>query len=201
MENDRLQMKDKNPGNKKRIKKLIDLLKSLKGEKPDYENLDHSDYSQTEEEYQEEQKKWIETMKKKKDKSFSIHPIGFVKKMDEKTWIEIDSQYKDAMLGLEGFSNIHVFFWFHENDTQEGRSRMQVHPRGDPKIPLTGVFATHSPLRPNLVGMTLCKILSIQGTVIEIESIDARDNSPVIDIKCYIPYEKNINEVTVPGWV
>ena len=133
--------------------------------------------------------------------SFQIFPVGTVSKKEEVTWIEIFEPYSDGLLGLDGFSHIQVLFWFHENDTTDQRKTLRVHPRKDKKIPLTGVFATHSPLRPNLVGVTTCKIKSIQDRRIEIEDIDAFDGTPVIDIKCYIPGSTSGSEVRVPGWV
>ena len=68
-----------------------------------------------------------------------------------------------------------------KNDTFEKRRVLRVHPRKDPSNPLTGVFATHSPQRPNLIGLTVCKIISIYDNIIKIEDIDALDDSPVID--------------------
>ena len=73
--------------------------------------------------------------------SFELFPIGVVRKSDAAVWLEIYEPYRDAMLGLDGFSHVMVFFWFHENDTPEGRSVLRVHPRKDPANPLTGVFA------------------------------------------------------------
>ncbi len=133
--------------------------------------------------------------------TYQVYPIGRIEKQERRTWVKIDSKYRDGMKGLEGFSHINVLFWFHENDIPEQRKILQVHPRKDPKNPLTGVFATHSPVRPNLVGLTRCEIISIQDTTIEIKEIDARDNTPVIDIKCYIPSDKEDNGVGVPKWV
>ena len=133
--------------------------------------------------------------------SFQIFPVGAVGKKEEATWIEIFEPYCDALLGLEGFSHIQVLFWFHENDTADRRKTLRVHPRWDKKNPLTGVFATHSPLRPNLIGFTLCKIKSIQDRRIEIEEIDAFDGTPVIDVKCYIPGSISNSVVRVPDWV
>ena len=133
--------------------------------------------------------------------SFQIFPVGVVSKKEEATRIEIFEPYGDALLGLEDFSHIHVFFWFHENDTADRRKTLRVHPRKDKKIPLTGVFGTHSPLRPNLIGITICKIKSIRNRRIEIEDIDAFDGTPVIDIKCYIPGSTSEANVRVPDWV
>jgi tRNA (adenine37-N6)-methyltransferase len=133
--------------------------------------------------------------------AYTIHPVGLIRKKDDTAWIEICAEYLEAMLGLEGFSHIHVLFWFHENDTPELRRTLQVHPRKDPLNPLTGVFATHSPKRPNLIGLTRCRILGIEGNRIAIDAIDARDGSPVIDIKCFIPDAQPLADVRLPDWV
>ena len=132
-------------------------------------------------------------------RSFSISPIGGVRKTDDDTCIEIFDDYVDGLMGLEGFSHIFVFYWFHQNDTPEKRKTLQVHPRKDPRNPLTGVFATHSPLRPNLIALTRCKIDALANNIIEIDEIDAHDGTPVIDIKCYIPPEDEA--VRLPDWV
>ena len=133
--------------------------------------------------------------------TYTLHPIGLIRKKDDTAWIEIFAEYREAMLGLAGFSHIHVFFWFHENDTAEHRRTLQVHPRKDPSNPLTGVFATHSPKRPNLIGLTRCRILGIEANRIAIDAIDARDGSPVIDIKCFIPGAQPLADVRLPDWV
>ena len=133
--------------------------------------------------------------------SFRIVPVGMVRKTDTIVGLEVFADYTDALLGLDGFSHIMVLYWFDQNDSTDKRRVLQVHPRKDPRNPLTGVFATHSPQRPNLIGLTVCKIISIHGDVIEIEDIDALDGSPVIDIKCYIPGSTRENEVRLPDWV
>jgi len=132
---------------------------------------------------------------------FHLFPVGVVRKTGDVVSIDLFDKYKDALLGLDGFSHIVVFFWFHQNDIPEKRKVLQVHPRKDPQNPLTGVFATHSPQRPNLIGLTVCKIISIHEDSIEIEDIDAFDGSPVIDIKCYIPGSVPASDVRLPGWV
>jgi tRNA-Thr(GGU) m(6)t(6)A37 methyltransferase TsaA len=133
--------------------------------------------------------------------SFFINTIGVVRKRDDGARIEIFDEYADGLLGLEGFSHIFVFYWFDQNDTSEKRKTLQVHPRKDPSNPLTGVFATHSPLRPNPIALTLCKIVAITGNIIEIEKIDAYDGSPVIDIKCYVPASVEDKDVRLPDWI
>jgi len=133
--------------------------------------------------------------------SYTIHAIGVVRKKGDCVRLEIESRYRDALLGLDDFSHIWVYYWFHRNDTSEKRQVLRVHPRKDENLPLTGVFATHSPLRPNLIAMTRCRILTVVGTTITIDDIDALDGSPVIDIKCYIPPKQPVKDLRIPGWV
>ena len=133
--------------------------------------------------------------------SFQVFPVGVVRKRQAACWIEIFAPYADALLGLAGFSHIQVLFWFHKNDTAQRRKTLRVHPRKDKNNPLSGVFATHSPLRPNPIGLTLCKIKSIEDLKIKIEDIDAFDETPVIDIKCYIPSSVAESTIRLPDWV
>ncbi len=136
------------------------------------------------------------------DDRYIVRPVGMVHKTEERARLEIYPPYREALLGLEGFSHVQVLFWFHENDTSEGRSYLQLHPRRDPANPLTGVFATHSPLRPNLVGLTICRVLSVSlaDGIVKLDAIDARDGSPLVDLKCYIP-PGDLGPVRVPSWV
>ena len=133
--------------------------------------------------------------------TFQIFPVGIINKTEAEIWIDIFEPYGDALLGLEGFSHILVLFWFHENDSADRRKTLRVHPRKDEKNPLTGVFGTHSPLRPNLIGLTRCKLISIKDRRIEIDDIDAFDGTPVIDIKCYIQDSLPESEIRLPPWV
>ena len=132
---------------------------------------------------------------------FQIQAIGRVTKEQDAVWIELEARYEPGLLGLEGFSHIEVLYWFHRNDTPQMRGTLQIHPMKDPANPLTGVFATHSPRRPNLIALTVCEVLAVEGTRIRIADIDAEDGSPVIDIKCFIPRSAEDLEVRVPRWV
>jgi tRNA-Thr(GGU) m(6)t(6)A37 methyltransferase TsaA len=76
-----------------------------------------------------------------------------------------------------------VLYWFDRNDTPQKRSMLRVHPRGNPDNPLRGVFATRSPLRPNPIALSQVNVLSVRGSLIEIDGIDAFDDTPVLDIK------------------
>ena len=63
---------------------------------------------------------------------------------------------------------------------------LQVHPRGDPEIPIAGVFATRSPDRPNPLGLHRVTVREISGTRLRIGPIEAIDGTPVVDIKAVL---------------
>lgn len=132
---------------------------------------------------------------------FQVFPVGRVHKTEASTEIEIYEEFSDALLGLDSFSHIMVLYWLHENDTPEKRRILQVHPRKDPKNPLTGVFGTHAPVRPNPVAVTTCRMIAITANRLRIDDIDAFDGSPVIDIKAYMPDKAPLQGLKVPGWV
>ena len=116
-------------------------------------------------------------------KEFTVYPIGYVRKAEGRTTIVLEEKYRPALLGVGDLNEIWVLWWFDRNDTPEKRAILQVHPRGNPANPIRGVFATHSPVRPNLIAMTRCKVISVKDNVIEIEGIDAFADTPVLDIK------------------
>lgn len=136
-------------------------------------------------------------------KEFTMRPIGWVRKAKGKTEIVLNKQYQSGLLGLDGFSHIYVYWWFDRNDTAEKRAILQIHPSppGNMAHPLTGVFATRSPFRPNLIGMTLCKIVAVKDDVIEIEGIDAFADTPVLDIKPHVPRFDSAPGATIPWWL
>jgi tRNA (adenine37-N6)-methyltransferase len=114
---------------------------------------------------------------------FEVHPIGRIQKTDTHTFIVIDKKYESGLKGLEKHDYVNIVYWFDKNDTPKKRAILQVHPRADKQNPLTGVFATHSPFRPNLIAISQCDIISVKQNIIEIKEIDAFDGSPVLDLK------------------
>ena len=94
-------------------------------------------------------------------------------------WLEVYSEFSEALDGLSAGDDVIVLTWFHESQ----RSVMKVHPRSDPERPLTGVFATRSPDRPNPIGLHRVTILEIDGNRLHIAPIEAIDGTPVVDIK------------------
>jgi tRNA-Thr(GGU) m(6)t(6)A37 methyltransferase TsaA len=144
-----------------------------------------------------------ETVNEKENKTFfKLYPVGEVEKQSGSTKLRIFSRYHDALKGLDGFSHILVFYWFDRNDTPKKRNTLQVHPHGNKKNPITGVFACRAPVRPNLIAISLCKVLSIKNDIITVDKIDAFNGSPILDIKPYIPSIDNEPKgVRVPDWL
>lgn len=114
---------------------------------------------------------------------FQVSPVGWVRKTDDRTIIEIDRRYQSALLGVANLEAIWVLYWFDRNDTPEQRAILQVHPRRNPDNPLRGVFATRAPVRPNLIALSRCRVISVSDNIIEIDAIDAFPDTPVLDIK------------------
>jgi tRNA-Thr(GGU) m(6)t(6)A37 methyltransferase TsaA len=131
---------------------------------------------------------------------FIMRPIGSVHKENGNTTLVLNKEFEPALRGLDGFSHVWVFWWFDRNDAPNKRSVLQVHPRGNIKNPLTGVFACRSPARPNLIGLTLCRILSVKDNIVEIDEIDAFADTPILDIKPYIPDDDSA-KASVPDWL
>lgn len=114
---------------------------------------------------------------------YEVRPIGWVRKAQGKTTIEVDKRLQAGLLGVEELEAIWVLYWFDRNDTLQARATLQVHPRGDPGNPLRGVFATRAPVRPNLIALSRCRVIGVRENVIEIDEIDAWPDTPVLDIK------------------
>ncbi len=94
-------------------------------------------------------------------------------------WLEVDPTFSRALLGIAPGDEVVIVTWLHLAD----RDVLQVHPRGDPKNPLAGVFATRSPHRPNPVGLHRVTVREIAGTRLRVGPIEAIDGTPVVDIK------------------
>jgi len=115
---------------------------------------------------------------------YKVSPVGRVRnKKGKPVQLEIFDKYIPALHRLEYCSHVTVVWWFHKNDTPEKRKILKVHPRGNKNNPLTGVFATHAPVRPNLIAITTCKVLSVKGGIVTIDRIDAFDDTPILDLK------------------
>ena len=97
-------------------------------------------------------------------------------------WLELDPALARGLLGMNAGDELVVITWLHLAD----RDTLEVHPRGDPRNPLTGVFSTRSPHRPNPLGLHRVTVREVSGTRLRIGPIEAIDGTPVVDIKTVI---------------
>ncbi len=132
---------------------------------------------------------------------YELRPIGRVEKTGSSARLRIFDDFSDGLLGLDDWSHVIVLYWFDKNDTPSKRSILRVHPRGDKQNPLTGVFACRAPVRPNLIALTVCEILSLESDGIIVKEIDAFDGTPLLDLKPYIPPGAPAGNVRRPEWV
>lgn len=114
--------------------------------------------------------------------------------------IVIDEDLDGILDGIEDFSHILVLYWAHQAP-EESRKIKKVHPMGRKENPLTGVFATCSPARPNPILLTAVKLLAREGNVLKVQGLDAIDGSPVIDVKPYVRSYQVSEEVRMPWWM
>ncbi|MDY6917931.1 MAG: tRNA (N6-threonylcarbamoyladenosine(37)-N6)-methyltransferase TrmO [Chloroflexota bacterium] len=112
----------------------------------------------------------------------------------------VDDDLTGILDGIDGFSHLLVLYWAHLVP-QQARSMTKVHPMGRKDLPLTGIFATCSPARPNPISVTVVRLLERRGNVLVVEGLEAVDGSPVIDIKPYTPYYYRVRDVQVSEWM
>ena len=94
-------------------------------------------------------------------------------------WMEIDPAFAEALVGIAVGDELLVITWFHRAD----RAVLRTHPRSDPRNPLTGVFATRSPDRPNPLGLHPVTVRAIEGHRLRVGPLEAIDGTPIVDIK------------------
>lgn len=94
-------------------------------------------------------------------------------------WLEIRAWAVPALEGIAVGDELLVFTWLHK----ARRNVFRVHPRSDPRNPLTGVFATRSPDRPNPIGLHPVVVREVKGRRLRIGPIEAIDGTPVVDVK------------------
>ncbi|MCW7941456.1 methyltransferase [Streptomyces hygroscopicus] len=94
-------------------------------------------------------------------------------------WLVFDDRYAPALDGLAPGTDVLLLTWLDRAD----RDTLTVHPRGDTARPLTGVFATRAPERPNPIGVHTVHILAVTGTLVHVRGLEALDATPILDVK------------------
>ena len=141
---------------------------------------------------------------------FSLKPIGVIRSelvsreeapnqgseggLD--AWLEVGSAFSEGLEGIGLGDDVILITWFHKAH----RSLLKVHPRRDANRPLTGVFATRSPSRPNALGLSVVKLVEITGKTLIIEDLDIVDGTPLLDIKPYLPDFQDQSSIKL-GWI
>ena len=143
---------------------------------------------------------------------FTVRPVGRVRSpvrdaMIDDRWggvharIELDPERfgPDCVAGLGEFSHIEVVFLLDkvaEGEVETGAR----HPRNRPDWPAVGIFAQRARRRPNRIGVTVCRLLAVEGLAVVVDGLDAIEGTPVLDLKPYIREFGPKGSVRQPDW-
>jgi len=105
----------------------------------------------------------------------------------------------DAAAGLDSFSHIVVTYVFDRVGEAE-IERGARHPRGRTDWPKIGILAQRAKNRPNRIGITTCKLLSVSGLILKVQGLDAIDGTPVLDIKPHMSGFDARGAIREPTW-
>jgi tRNA-Thr(GGU) m(6)t(6)A37 methyltransferase TsaA len=123
-------------------------------------------------------------------RAVTFTPIGYVKNdfgapatsetiAAAESRVVVAPEFVEGLMGLEAGQRVMVVFYFH---LVQSYALLQ-HPRGDRSRPRRGVFALHTPYRPNPIGVTVVDLLSVEGNVLRVRGLDALNGTPILDIK------------------
>lgn len=108
--------------------------------------------------------------------------------------VEIFPEYAEGLKDIEGFSHIILIYHFH----LVKKPSLKVKPFMDNQI--RGVFSTRAPSRPNPIGISVVRVVKIEGNTIYIRDVDIVDGTPLLDIKPYVP-KFDVRDVERIGWL
>jgi len=108
--------------------------------------------------------------------------------------VHVDPEYAEGLADLDGFSHVVLLFAFHR---AEGFA-LRVKPYLDDRP--RGLFATRAPRRPNPIGMSVVRLLAVEGCVLRVAGVDMLDGTPLLDIKPYVPAFDH-HQVERFGWL
>lgn len=123
-------------------------------------------------------------------KSIPIQPSA---DHDTRGWIEIYDEYAGGLADLDGFSHIYLIFHLHKCT----RFNLKVIPFLDTVE--RGIFSTRSPARPNPIGLSVVRLVSVEKNIISIQGLDILNGTPLLDIKPFVPPFENADNIRI-GW-
>ena len=134
--------------------------------------------------------------------TFTLSPIGAVRADEDGFRIELMQEYRNALIGLEGFSHLNILWWFSGCDNAQSRACLteaQPYTNGPAVL---GSFATRSPERPNPIALSCAYVTGIdrENGVVRLAYIDADDGTPVLDLKPSTPSLDRVEQPSVPAW-
>lgn len=112
----------------------------------------------------------------------------------------IEEEWQELLDGIEEFSHALVLYWPHLIE-QERRKLKKVHPMGRKDLPLTGIFATRSPARPNPILVSVVRIAGRRRNILIVEGLEAVNGSPVLDIKPHIKSYDTLEHPKLAPWM
>lgn len=139
--------------------------------------------------------------------TITLKPIGVARNKQKQhfgdwnkvvTDLVINKDYQPALAGLAGYSHVIVIYWLH----QETVCELRHVPQGKVgKVPEVGIFACRCPQRPNPIGISTVKLMSIKNNVVKVKGLDVVNKTPILDIKPYTPQYDFVGNAKVPAWV
>jgi tRNA-Thr(GGU) m(6)t(6)A37 methyltransferase TsaA len=108
--------------------------------------------------------------------------------------VEIHPEYQAGLQDLDGFSHLILLYHF----DRVKKVKLTVQPFLDTEE--RGVFATRAPTRPNPLGLSIVRLLSVKGNILQVENVDILDQTPLLDVKPYVPYFDR-PDVEKAGWL
>jgi len=140
--------------------------------------------------------------------SLEISPIGVIRtpfkssdeipiqsnKSDTIAEAEILPEYSEGLDSLDGFSHAILLYWFHRAQS----TKLKVIPFLDTKE--RGLFSTRAPSRPNPIGLSIVRIIHVNGNILRFKGADMLNDTPLIDIKPFVPEFDNRLDAT-SGWL
>lgn len=145
------------------------------------------------------------------NKPIVLMPIGRVSSARgepiDDVWDSVESKVildpacfgRDATAGLETFSHVEVIYHFDRVADDEVQTGAR-HPRGRTDWPKIGILAQRGKGRPNRIGVTICRLLKVDGLTLHLKGLDAIDGTPVIDVKPVMKGFLPRGEVLEPAW-